>query len=396
MPDRFLSPPLPSPNGHRQSGIADPIWPARPPKSLGQGDLAAYDKQYAGQIDKQRHLHLVLADVTATSARELKAVLRALTKYATHQATKAPPPLRELDPPPANRRVSVTIGFGASLFTTVHGDDRFGLAALRPRSLKVMPSFAGDDPGFSPAREATDLIIQIASDDFYVNEYLFGLLYYGNVHARIAVRRVERGYARPDSREPSGFEDGSTNPKNCAHDLELDRFVFVRKADPEPDWCVDGTYLAYRKVRRRMGAFFKKTMAEREAIFGVDKDSGDRHDEPPHDSHAFKMNPRRDDPDFMGIIDTSRRFLRRPYFFNDGLDAQGLELRGIHHISFVRDLVSQYEWPVLMWQTNKDFNDGPGMDALYARGGAANIGGGYYFVPPAARSSSDYIGSGMF
>src|SRR5262249_52584961 len=167
-----------------------------------------------------------------------------------------PPPMRPLDPPPVTRRVTVTIGFGAPLFTTADGDDRFNLAGRKPRSLKIMPSFAGDE-GFKPAEQATDLVVLIASDDYYVNEYILGLLLYGNVHPKIAVRRVERGYARPDSREPSGFEDGISNPKNLAERREIDELVFVHEGDVEPDWCIGGTYLAYRKVRRRLGKFFK-------------------------------------------------------------------------------------------------------------------------------------------
>jgi deferrochelatase/peroxidase EfeB len=161
---------------------------------------------------------------------------------------------------------------------------------------------------------------------------------------------------------------------------------------------VGGSYLAYRKIRRRMAGFFTMTMPQREAVFGVHKDTGLRlKPKPPADAHGPKMNPRREKPDFMGVLDASRHFLRRPYFFDDGLDADGKEVRGVHHISFVRELVIQYEWPIVMWQTNPDFpKKGTGMDALYTRGGAANIGGGYYFMPPARRSANDFIGSDIF
>jgi Sigma-70, region 4 len=81
----------------------------------------------------------------------------------------------------------------------------------------------------------------------------------------------------------------------------------------------------------------------------------------------------------------------------DGLDARGEEVRGLHHLSFARNLAAQYEWPVQMWEMNKDFpNPGTGRDALYEVGGAANIGGGYFFLPPAAKSEKDYLGSALF
>ena len=64
-------------------------------------------------------------------------------------------------------------------------------------------------------------------------------------------------------------------------------------------------------------------------------------------------------------------------------------------MSFVRRLTDQYEWPVLMWQTNPDFPiKGAGGDELYKSGGAANMTGGYYFMPAAAPANG-YIGAGL-
>ena len=93
--------------------------------------------------------------------------------------------------------------------------------------------------------------------------------------------------------------------------------------------------------------------------------------------------------------DDDRQILRRPYFFDDGFDAEGNEVRGVHHLSFARNLVRQYEWPLLMWQTNPDFPyKGAGIDALYDAGGAANLTAGYYFVPPAPAAGA-YIAAAL-
>jgi deferrochelatase/peroxidase EfeB len=130
------------------------------------------------------------------------------------------------------------------------------------------------------------------------------------------------------------------------------------------------------------------------SVFRVEQKSGTRLE--PHDahSHAAKINSRRTNHlELFDMDDLERSFLRRPYFFDDGLDAAGEEMRGFHHLSFARNLGAQYEWPVLMWQTNPDFPaPGAGMDALYGPGGAANIGGGYYFMP-AAPDDGDHLGS---
>lgn len=390
-----LAIPLPSYDGVRQPGITDPAWPPAAPAGV---DAKKYAKFYAGQVERQRHLHIVFADVLTDRKAELKSVLEKLSDFARHQMLKVPPPLRPLDPPPANRKVTITLGLGATVFTTRHGDDRFGFAGLRPRALKIIPRFEGDE-GFDPADHAADLALLIASDDYYVNEYIFGRILYGNVSPLIAVRRVERGYARPDSREPSGFEDGITNRKNLDAKRALDRTVFVHPGDAEPAWCTDGCYMAYRKIRRRLKDFFQLAEPKQEDIFGVHKKTGLRRskDANPSDAHGPKMNPRRAEPDFTGTHDDNRHMFRRPYFFDDGLDAEGNEVRGLHHVSFARNLMTQYEWPILLWQTNPDFPaKGDGLDALYARGGASNIGGGYYFMPAAARSDTDYVGSGLF
>lgn len=394
MTKAYLEPPLPIYNGPYQPGITDPSWPAQPPVNVGNDQ--EYFGLYAGQIDRQRHLHIITANVTVETPRALGDLLSRLTDFARHQMRKPPvrDSLRPLDPPVKSNRLTIGIGFGFTLFTTIQGDDRFGLSAKRPISLKVMPQIDGDE-NFKPGRYATDLIFLVASDNFYVNEYVFGKLYYATDFPGLSVKNVEKGYARPDGREPSGFEDGITNPKLGGRD-SLESYVYVGSNDNEPEWCVNGTYLAYRKVVRRLRQFFHFKKSDQEKIFGVDKHSGIRKPDPKPNSHGSKMNPRRGDHlDLFDCQDEERRFLRRPYFFNDGIDSTGEEIRGVHHLSFSRNLIKQYEWPVQMWQTNPNFpTPGSGNDALYGPGGAANIAGGYYFFPPSPNESR-HLGSDL-
>ena len=226
MPDPALTPPLASREGPYQPGITSPAWPNDTPAGM---DGRTYAAQYAGQLDRQRHCHIVFADVTVCTRAELRELLEKLTGFARHQMDKKPIQSdRDFDGVVPDRRVSVTIGFGASLFTTCRGDDRFGLAALKPRHLKILPRIDGDED-FDPAEQVTDLVVLVASDDMYVNEYIFGRLYYGGVHPGITVRRLERGYSRPDSREPSGFEDGLSNPKTGGVDRKRGGFRLCRR-----------------------------------------------------------------------------------------------------------------------------------------------------------------------
>jgi hypothetical protein len=109
------------------------------------------------------------------------------------------------------------------------------------------------------------------------------------------------------------------------------------------------------------------------------------------------MNPRRLRPDLFGARDDSRHFLRRPYFYDHGLDPASGELCGLHHLSFARNLGHQYEWSLQMWQMNSDFpTPGTRRDALFTVGGASDVVGGYFFIPAAADSGLDFIGSPQF
>jgi len=378
MSSPVLGLPLPELGRPFQPGVTDPLWPALPPAN---GDIDEYNKTHAGKLARQKYLYIVTANVLVSTRKELADLLRAVSWYAHHQMTRIPSTATRRQP--ENWRVTVTVGYGATLFTNLAGDDRFGWASFKPDWLKVIPQLEGDDPGFSPRAYATDLIFLLASDDAYVNEYLFGLLYYGNVHQGIRVRSLERGYNRPDGREPSGFEDGSSNPKGGAPNFPMNHLVYVDQGDDEPEWCLHGTYLAYRKIQRRLSTFFTLQQKEQEALMGAHKDTGDRIKDALSPCHKYKMNPDRKTLDLFGLKDEDRQILRRPYFYDDGLDSTGQELRGVHHLSFARNLTRQYEWRVQMWQMNPNFpTNHTGTDLLYdPRGGASNVGGGYYFVP---------------
>jgi deferrochelatase/peroxidase EfeB len=388
MSEPILALPIPQLDGPVQPGVTDPVWPAEPSANL---DPEVYTKNYGGQLARQRYLHIVTANVNVQRTEELGNLMHELAYFARHQMGRDPVKIRNTDRaikrpydrPIENPRVTVTVGYGATLFTSLNGDDRFGWASLKPTWLKVIPSLPGDDPAFSPRSYASDLIVLLASDDAYINEYLFGLLYYGNVHHGIKVKTLERGYTRPDSREPGGFEDGSSNPKGGGPNSPMDHFVYIRKEDDEPDWCVDGTYLGYRKIQRRLARFFELDIEHQQNLMGAYKDTGDLLPCAPPQSHKCKVNPRRAKPDLFDIKDEDRQIVRRPYFYDDGVDASLQELRGVHHLSFMRNLGLQYEWRVQMWEMNSKFpGSSTGIDLLYEpNGGASNVGGGYFFVP---------------
>jgi deferrochelatase/peroxidase EfeB len=428
-----LTHPLPQPMYSQpfQGGITDPIW------SDSNAEAAAFGKDfeedyradYAGRIDRQEVQSILRADLLTADRNELREVLKLLTKFVVDQVTMKPSigHLRILEPIPESYRVTITVGFGASLFVDRSGFDRFGLRSAKPKFLKTMPHFEGDQASFDPRATASDLVFVISSDEPYVNVAIVRyfteffnkefLKQHPDPQDRPVLRftDVQQGFARKDKREFLKFDDGIENLQIDPTDLR--RLVYVDGADNEPNWCLNGSYLVYRKIRERMPAWESMNDQAQELIIGRKKDSGkplsvrktghqgmtpvfasplDSRDGP-FNAHIRKVQPRRPDPDLFGLNDLERRFLRRPYPFFDPINESGECVNGLHFVAFMKSIQRQFEHIVNMWQMNPDFpiaNTGP--DALYANGILSTIDGGYYFCPPGLRNDKDYFGSGMF
>ncbi|MDK1494079.1 Dyp-type peroxidase [Sinorhizobium sp. 7-81] len=451
LPDPLYSTPY-------QNGITDPMWPAEfdgamdirqiaellgklnrsgrlsddSPPHPGEAELqAAYMSDYAGRIARQNNLTLIRANVLSNDRAELIDILRLLTQFAVEEMERKPSiaHVGVLEHIPASYRVTVTFGFGATLFVDPAGTDRFGLRARKPKYLKQMPRFPGDAAHFDPARTGTDLLIAVCSDHPYVNvatSRFFVELFnrrFREAHAEIAAGRnllefvsVEEGFARKDKREFLRFDDGIDNVHMGADDLH--RFVYVEETDGEPAWCVNGSYLVYRKIREDMPRWEAMKQAEQEHHIGRHKESGkplsrqvegedgmlpvypDPADavDGPLNSHVRKVQPRRSEPDLFGLPDLERRFVRRPYPFFDGFDpATGSVINGLQFVAFMKSIQQQFEHVTNMWQMNPDFPvSGTGIDVMFANEILSVIDGGYYFCPPGLRKPGDYIGAPLF
>jgi deferrochelatase/peroxidase EfeB len=417
--------PTPRLNSARQPGIADPQWPQKRPRGVSKDEYP----RYRGGIDRQSNLCLVGADIIATNSDELRDILRRVTRFSRDEMKRKPvhAKLALLSEVPSTYRVTITVALGWKIFLNRCGDDRFGLQRMMPRSFAPMPSFSGDDPGFVPDDYATDLLFVIASDHPYVNIAIARSIAHGWVDckyaspryasARLVARWIEQGFTRPDVREFLKFEDGTDNIRNNTKDRTLDRLTFVHSGDGQPDWCIDGSFLVYRKVRENLPRWERLNRPQKESAIGRHEKDGlplsrfhdprdirqPRYPDPtdardgPLTAHIRKVQPRREEPDFTGTPDLDRRFLRRPYPFFEGMNATGEVLVGLHFLGFMRNIHQQFEWAVRMWQTNPDFpKPGTGVDAMYSLGILTNVGGGYYFCPPAPSGGEDYLGSGMF
>ena len=454
-----LQNPLPSPlfSSPFQSGITDPLWPENFPghivgsdvrdylqQQIESGRMASFDvdeldfdhlqesyeADYAGRVSRQDFQSIMRADVLTDSQTELQQVLKLLSEFAVGEMAKSPSKkhVRILEAIPDSYRLTVTVGFGASLFVDKTGFDRFGLRAKKPRFLKQMPELPGDDESLDVEASASDLIIIISSDHPYINTAVvrfFAEYFNKHYHAWysdsnepsdvVRFGTVETGFARKDKREYLKFDDGIDNLHMGADDLK--RLVYVDESDHEPEWCLHGSYLVYRKIRENMPIWEAFSDETQEGFIGRKKATGmplsrektgpddlvpvfpDPLDaaDGPLDAHIRKVQPRRPDPDLFGLDDQERRFLRRPYPFFDGLDESGQAINGLQFIAFMKSIQRQFEHVVNMWQMNPDFpKGGVGIDALFAKNVLSTIDGGYYFCPPGLTDADDYFGSGMF
>ena len=431
--------PQPGATENHQSGITDPQWPIETPEGIE--DETLYD-DYRGRIDKQDHMTLLMANIHARDRTELIALLKTITEVSKENMEKEASlghlrPLDHLDVP-KSYRVTVTVGFGATLFCDKTGFDRYGISARKPLDLKVMPRFPKDHEDFCPEREASDLVFLIASDHQYVNVAIaryftehfnrrfreknpdfFG----GEADERnvMDVGRMEHGFGRPDKREFLRFDDGIDNLRPGEGE-EMDHLVYVDFANHEPDWCVGGTYMVYRKIRENLPNWeFEMARAhagksletlQEEAIGRKKKDGAPLsrecagldgmtpvypdHTDPadgPLNAHIRKVQPRREVTDLFGIHDLERRFLRRPYPYFEGV-GDGRGKTGLQFIAFMESIQKQFEHVTNMWQMNPDFPvAGTGIDALYAHNILSTVGGGYFFCPP---DGTEFLGSGLF
>ena len=147
--------------------------------------------------------------------------------------------------------LTVTIGFGRSLFTDSSGGDRFGLAGHLPAGLIELPTFPGDT--LDPARTGGDIYVQACANDPQVAVHAvrnLARLGFGTA----TVRWSQLGFGRTSStsaaqatpRNLFGFSDGTANVK--AEDPDANTSVWVQPADG-PQWMVGGTFGVARRIR---------------------------------------------------------------------------------------------------------------------------------------------------
>jgi deferrochelatase/peroxidase EfeB len=316
----------------------------------------------------QDRLHFVAFDVTTKSRDDLIAVLKAWTAAARRlTAGRDAGPVGAVDgeqfaPPDDTGEaiglpaagLTLTIGFGPTLFSTADGIDRFGLAGRRPAPLVELPAFPGDQ--IDPARSGGDLCIQACANDPQVAVHAVRNLVRLGFGA-VSVRWSQLGFGRTSStstgqttpRNLFGFKDGTNNLK-AENDAALRRFVWVGDDDSGADWLAGGSYLVARRIRMLIEPWDTSSLDDQEKTIGRSKGVGaplgQRAEFDPVDvtKHAAgePAIPPRSHVSLAHPTNSKTAILRRGYSFVDGSDGLGRLDAGLFFIAYQRDPASGF------------------------------------------------------
>jgi deferrochelatase/peroxidase EfeB len=314
----------------------------------------------------QDRLHFAAFDVRTDDRDELVDLLQKWTDAAARMtqgldagpvgavegATNLPPDDtgEAIGLPPSG--LTITFGFGPTLFRDAQGRDRFGLADRQPEALRELPHFPADN--LDPARSSGDLCVQACANDPQVAVHAIrNLARIG--FGTVAVRWSQLGFGRTSTtsvtqdtpRNLFGFKDGTANLK-AEEAPGLEEHVWVGDGDDTgAEWLAGGSYLVARRINMTIEVWDRQPLGDQEAFVGRSKGTGaplsggEEHTEPDFDLPGSNDAPiiaadahvRVVHPDFNG----GAKMLRRGYNFVDGNDATGALNAGLFFLAFVRN-----------------------------------------------------------
>jgi deferrochelatase/peroxidase EfeB len=294
--------------------------------------------------------------------------------------------------------LTITFGFGPTLFRDERGRDRFGLADRQPKTLRTLPHFPGDL--LDPERSHGDLCVQACADDPQVAVHAIrNLARIG--FGTVAVRWSQLGFGRTSTTSTSqstprnlfGFKDGTANVKAEEPDAVAQHIWVGARDDDRAGWLTGGSYLVTRRINMTIEVWDRQPLGDQEAFVGRTKGTGaplsggDEFTEPdfsmpgsdgpiiPKDAHVRVVHP---------DVNGGMRMLRRGYNFVDGSDPLGGLIAGLFFIAFVRDPDTHFI-PI----QNKMAKSDAMMEYLKVTGSAL------FAVPPGI-AEGEYVGQALF
>lgn len=290
--------------------------------------------------------------------------------------------------------LTITIGFGRSLFVDSQGKDRLGLGAKLPEALIDLPHFAGDM--LEKARSGGDLVVQACADDPQVAVHAVRNLS-RIAFGRASIRWSQIGFGRTSAtsraqatpRNLFGFKDGTANLK--AEDPELlQDHVWASGLTGDQAWLNGGSFLVARRIRMFIETWDRQALGEQERSIGRTKSvgaplsGGEEFTEPDFakqaggglaiekDSHVSLAHPKQNN----GV-----QMLRRGYNYADGSDGLGRLDAGLFFIAYVKDPRTHYV-PVQARMSARDIMQ------EYVRHTAS----GLFAIPPGIDGAGGYLG----
>jgi deferrochelatase/peroxidase EfeB len=251
--------------------------------------------------------------------------------------------------------LTVTVGLGASLF-----DGRFGLGRRKPAGLEPMPTFPDDQ--LVAAECHGDVMVQLCAN---TQETVLNAIRdimratRGVLAARWKIEGFRNAVREPGAgRNLLGFKDGTSQPTASTV------------------WRPDGgTFQVVRIIRNRVEFWDRVSLDEQELMIGRRKDTGAMLKAIPADAHIKLANPRT-------AATEPKRILRRGYNYSRGVDEAGQLDMGLVFVCYQRELAHFNE-------IQKRLAGEPLVDYVVP------TGGGFFYCPPGAADSGDWVGSGL-
>ncbi|MFM1844908.1 MAG: deferrochelatase/peroxidase EfeB [Actinomycetota bacterium] len=291
--------------------------------------------------------------------------------------------------------LSITLGFGPTLFIDENDNDRFGIGHLIPKELRPIPRMPRDN--FIPEASGGDICVQICGENSTVVFHAARSFIRAAV-GTATVKWSQTGFSGKVAgdhaltpRNLFGFKDGTQNPSSSESFRDV---VWI--SDPEePSYMQGGTYLAIRKIRMNIETWDRTSLREQEAVFGRTRfegaplSGGSEFSAPDfqlRDSSGANLIP---ENAHLRLAHSSANggltMFRRGYNYNNGPDLVGYLDSGLMFLAFQKSVDKQFT-PVL-----KRLSESDALNEY-----TSHIGSAVFAIPRGRVSQDDFFGRQFF